>query len=128
MAIQPQEISSELEYRFGYDGLGRRVSESGNDSLRSLTWCSELICQLRSSGGSATYPYPQGEWRAGRRLYQERDHLGSVRAVRDLDSGTVVTRFDYGPMGPNSSAVAASAPSAATPACTATPKAGWFQV
>lgn len=99
VAIQPQDVTRELEYRFGYDGLGRRVSESGNDSLRSLTWCGELICQLRSSGGSATYPYPQGEWQAGRRLYQERDHLGSVRAVRDLDSGTVVTRFDYGPYG-----------------------------
>ncbi|MGA9375692.1 MAG: hypothetical protein WBV64_11840, partial [Mycobacterium sp.] len=48
VAIQPQEISSELEYRFGYDGLGRRVSESGNDSLRSLTWCGEEICQFRS--------------------------------------------------------------------------------
>ena len=99
MAIQPQEISSELDYRFGYDGLGRRVSESGNDSLRSLTWCGEEICQFRSSGGNATYPYPQGEWRAGRRLYQERDHLGSVRALRDLSSGAVVASFDYGPYG-----------------------------
>jgi hypothetical protein len=99
VAIQPQEISSELDYRFGYDGLGRRVSESGNDSLRSLTWCGEEICQFRSSGGNATYPDPQGEWRAGRRLYQERDHLGSVRALRDFSSGAVVASFDYGPYG-----------------------------
>jgi len=99
VAIQPQDVTRELEYRFGYDGLGRRVSESGNDSLRSLTWCGEEICQFRSSGGNATYPDPQGEWRAGRRLYQERDHLGSVRALRDLSSGAVVARFDYGPYG-----------------------------
>ena len=98
VAMQAQD-ASEVEYRFGYDGLGRRVSESGNDSLRSIRWCGDSICRLRSSGGSLTYPYPQGEWRGGRRLYEERDHLGGVRAVRDLDRGGIVGQFDYAPYG-----------------------------
>jgi len=98
VAMQAQD-GGELEYRFGYDGLGRRVSESGNDSLRNLRWCAETICRLRSSGGSLTYPYPQGEWRGGRRLYEERDHLGGVRAVRDLDRGGILGQFDYAPYG-----------------------------
>jgi len=63
-------------------------------------WCGDAICQTRNASDTPTpYHYPQGELKGSQRLYYARDHLGSVREVRDLATGLTVAAFDYTPYG-----------------------------
>ena len=97
VAAQPPNT---ITYRFRYDGRGRRVVETTGNTDTRLLWCGEAICQTRTASDVPTrYHYPQGELRGTQRLYYARDHLGSVREVRDLATGQTVAAFDYTPYG-----------------------------
>jgi RHS repeat-associated protein len=92
------------ESGFAYDGFGRRILQEEKSSflskLNPLLWCGASIC--RSVGVDdfiVRRYYPQGELRAGQRLYYARDHLGSVREVWDLDGNLARSAANFDPYG-----------------------------
>ncbi len=64
-------------------------------------WCGERICQKRSATDVVTGRYfDEGEVTAtGQRAYYARDHLGSVRDVLDVSTGSLLRSIDYYPNG-----------------------------
>jgi RHS repeat-associated protein len=105
---EPQRASE-----FRYDGLGRRVAvieQSGSQrSETRFAWCGDTICQARDDSDRViAYSFAEGIFRPepgtaasqrqGRREYFARDHLGSVRDVRD-EAGRRLASFDYDPYG-----------------------------
>lgn len=88
--------------QFRYDGLGRRVAIVSNNGTVSTEfrylWCGDSLCQARSATDVvARRYYPEGEVRpqGNTKLYYSRDHLGSVRDVLALPSGSRVSTYDY---------------------------------
>ncbi|WP_026603574.1 RHS repeat-associated core domain-containing protein [Methylomonas sp. 11b] len=94
---------SNVDYQFGYDGLGRRISIRSSNGVAAPTvtrylWCGDSLCQARTSADAVTRRYyPEGEIRtAGNvRLYYARDHLGSVRDAQLMNTGATTSSFDY---------------------------------
>ena len=95
-----QISSGSNTYAFGYDGLGRRVSETDNGTLtKQWIWVNSSMAEERDASNTVTKRfYDQGEQISGTSYYYTKDHLGSVREMTD-GSGNIVARYDYDPYG-----------------------------
>lgn len=90
---------------FTYDGLSRRVKvveKAGTTvtSDRRYVWDGMAIAEERNASNAVTRRFfAEGEQVVGAaNLFYERDHLGSVQAMRDA-TGTLRARYDYDPYG-----------------------------
>lgn len=96
-------VSGTHRSEFTYDGLDRRIriveKESGS-TVRdaALIWAGTEIIEERLSTSVANRFWGAMEQHDGATRYATRDHLGSIREVRDV-SGAIVTRNDYDPYG-----------------------------
>jgi len=92
-----------LESRFSYDYMNRWVkivelNGTTVTSTKDFIWCGLSLCEERS-GTQVTRYYSFGfQDPSGAKFYYTRDHLGSVREVRDA-GGVVVSRYRYDPYG-----------------------------
>ena len=93
---------------FAYDGLSRRVSiiekNSGGSviSTKLYLWVGSEIAEERNTSNAVQKRFfPQGEQQSSTNYYYFRDHLGSVREVFDVVSGTPTreARYSYDPYG-----------------------------
>jgi RHS repeat-associated protein len=91
---------------FRYDGFGRRIAISENDSRTEThyLWCGETICQARDINDVVIRRYfPEGECPASGLSCSGpvyvRDHLGSVRNLVQNASGVSLPEINYDPYG-----------------------------
>jgi RHS repeat-associated protein len=98
--------SAGTKVEYAYDGLGRRIKaritgSTGTSEQRSL-WCGTRLCQLRDGQDTPIGRlYEEGEYRTdtGKPYLYLPDHLGSVRDVIDVSTGSLVAALDYAPYG-----------------------------
>lgn len=86
---------------FVYDGLSRRVAEKLNGSIvKRWLWDGNALAEERNSAGSTVTKrfFAQGEQIAGVNYYFFKDHLGSVREMKDAN-GMLMARYIYDPYG-----------------------------
>jgi RHS repeat-associated protein len=89
---------------FTYDGLNRcakivEKSKSRITSTRKFVWCGMEQCEFRDANDSVTLSvYPEGQYSGNKTYYYSRDHLRSIREMRN-NSDKVVARYDYDPYG-----------------------------
>jgi RHS repeat-associated protein len=88
-------------YAFGYDPLGRRISETDNGTLtKQWVWDGDTVAEERNAGNTVTKRfYARGEQISGTNYFYTRDHLGSIREMTTGTSGTILARYDYDPYG-----------------------------
>jgi RHS repeat-associated protein len=91
---------------FRYDGFGRRIAITENDSMTEThyLWCGETICQARNVNDVVIRRYfSEGECPVSGPSclgpVYVRDHLGSVRNLLSSASGGNLTEINYDPYG-----------------------------
>jgi len=90
-----------VSYQFRYDGLARRVAiiaTNGTTTETRYLWCGDTLCQSRTATDTVSRRYyPEGEFSppTGTGLYYSPDHLGSVRDVLNIQTGSVVASYAY---------------------------------
>jgi len=90
--------------QFSYDGLSRVakiVEKPGTkiNSTRKFVWSGREKCEFRDAADAVTLRlYRQGQSAGTTPYFYSRDHLGSIREMRN-SAGTVVARYDYDPSG-----------------------------
>ena len=104
--VKAEVVPNSVYYTFTYDGLNRRIgakyTNQGVTSESRYLWCGEQICQKRSATDTVTGRYfDEGEVvvSSGLKAYYAKDHLGSVRDVLNVSTGSVIRSLDYYPNG-----------------------------
>jgi len=77
------------------------VEKTGSkiNSTRKFVWSGSEKCEFRDAADAVTQRnYSQGQYAGTTPSFYSRDHLGSIREMRN-SAGTVVARYDYDPSG-----------------------------